>query len=643
MKIEKLEITNIRSFKVATPFSFHDDFNILIGPNGSGKSNLLDIITIIIRKYFLFAYQIIEQNENSGFFKIIQKNEVFQDINRDLAKFFKCIEDRVVKIEFKITIEDILNIKKVKENYDFISDETQKYRNSPNYLLSSIELWNLADFTEDKIVAYKIIENSVSYDTANNTCLSFLQYLNMFEYLVLLTNGDEEKRLNPNYLFFGPYRSGDFQNLQATLSSQSFSQAFQSAVIATSRTNLSLINIASLYFAEKRRRFEDSAENEGYRIKWDSDTEVQLVTKYLKLIGYSWDLKLIDKNKNIYEIILYKDGKDFLISQASSGEKEILNFLLGIFAINMKNGIVIIDEPELHLHPRWQNTLMDLFIELSLVTKNQFIISTHSAIFINSRTYNHIFRIYKNDENISQMVELKDIGELKIKDILHIINSTNNEKIFFADKVIMVEGITDYLIFSKIIEELTRFSKGKQIIEIIEIKGKTNQTKFNTFLNAIGVISFFISDLDYVHNIGGEELKSLFIYNERKLIEDVLKNPKSKDYLSLIEAIDDTILKKDYSKLNELWEYIKSMRVKIRPSLTSEEKTKLSKFIERQKEKNIYILSDGDIEEYFPIGFRTKDLDNVFKLLSEEYFASWKKEVCYNRLESMIKEIIEKL
>lgn len=406
MKIQSISIKNIRSFREETVFSFHKDFNIIIGPNGSGKSNLLDIITVVMRRFFLLGFQEGESSDAGGFWKYINQTSVFQDLNKELARFYGTTESREIKIVFQITTSDIENIKKLQKNQDVLKTINKKYRNSPQHFIDQISSWDTNTVHVGEESEFRIIDESVSYDSNAPQNSIVQQYLNGFEYYVLLTAERDDLRLFPNYLFFGPYRGGDFQNLQASLSTQTFSQAFQSTLHSTSKTQISLINLASLYFAEKRRKFEDLASTLGYEERWRTDSEVLLVTKYLKTLGYSWDLKLIDKNKNIYEIVLQKDERQFLISQASSGEKEILNFLLGIFAINMKNGIILVDEPELHLHPRWQKTLMSLFIELSKQTDNQFIVTTHSSIFVNSDTYNHLYRVYKNPANESRMVEL---------------------------------------------------------------------------------------------------------------------------------------------------------------------------------------------------------------------------------------------
>lgn len=57
MKIGAIKVTNIKSFKGKTTVLFKKNLNLIVGPNGSGKSNLLDILTITLRRFFLWGYQ----------------------------------------------------------------------------------------------------------------------------------------------------------------------------------------------------------------------------------------------------------------------------------------------------------------------------------------------------------------------------------------------------------------------------------------------------------------------------------------------------------------------------------------------------------------------------------------------------------
>lgn len=644
MKLNKIVIRNVKSFKESVETDFNDDFNILIGPNGSGKSNLLDILTICIRQFFLKPYTIGEGNDNQGFFKHISQSQAFGNIQQVLDKFYGDTSDSEIIIEFIVKKEDIDNIKMIVQKLSEIKKKLTDFRNGNDFRwqIQQIESWNADILTEDEVLSYSIINSNIINQESDNKKTLFIQYLNYFEFLLILIRDIPSIGLHTNYLYFSPYRGADLQNLQANLSNQNFYQVLQTIINATSKSVFSLINLATIYFAEKRRGFEDDATDIGYIQKWQNDEEVKLVSKYLGKLGYSWNLKLVDKNKNIYEIILTKENKDFYINQASSGEKEIINFLLGVFAFNINNGIIIIDEPELHLHPRWQNVLLELFIELSTLTKNQFILSTHSPTFINDKSYNHIFRVYKDENNISKEITLKDCDSFKLKDILHIVNSTNNEKIFFADVVIMVEGITDRLIFQKILNEQIEIIGATRIIEIIEIKGKSNADVFKQFLASLQIPAFFISDLDYVNEVGTEKIKLLFETNSKKIKNDVIKNPKSKDGDVLVYAIEKSILSKTIDELACIWDYIKSFRRKLRPSLSAAEQALLTQFINDQKNHNNFILSRGDIEDYFPIGFKEKDLVKVINLLKGMDYLDWKAMPEFKELEKIIEEILIK-
>lgn len=90
-------------------------------------------------------------------------------------------------------------------------------------------------------------------------------------------------------------------------------------------------------------------------------------------------------------MIVQKDGKDFSIFQLSQGEKSLMA-LVGDIArrLAMLNpelvnplqgqGIVILDEADLHLHPQWQRKLIERLIRT--FPNCQFIMSTHSPLVI---------------------------------------------------------------------------------------------------------------------------------------------------------------------------------------------------------------------------------------------------------------------
>jgi len=71
------------------------------------------------------------------------------------------------------------------------------------------------------------------------------------------------------------------------------------------------------------------------------------------------------------------------LKKASSGEQCLLVLILGIAGHIDDNSLILIDEPEISLHPRWQEEFMELLTSSFASYQNcQFIIATHSPQII---------------------------------------------------------------------------------------------------------------------------------------------------------------------------------------------------------------------------------------------------------------------
>jgi len=106
------------------------------------------------------------------------------------------------------------------------------------------------------------------------------------------------------------------------------------------------------------------------------------------------------------QIIVYrKKEQTLLLSQLSAGEKAVIGLAMDLIyrcvAANghlpaplHSEGIVLIDEIELHLHPRWQANIIKA---LTTTFPNiQFIISTHAPLVINQLKDNQVFALRKD-------------------------------------------------------------------------------------------------------------------------------------------------------------------------------------------------------------------------------------------------------
>lgn len=644
MRLKSVTIKNVRSFKEETTVNFDEHFNILIGPNGSGKSNLLDIVNVALREYILYTYMVESyQTDYSILEDIRRERNAFGSVSNMLGKYSGDDSEMFIKFAFLVTKDDVENINIIQTKKARIEALFSGYRSIDGEISQYIRSeQNYKEIQEGQSIEYTIRNYSIDplqYGTVEQIYLSYLQ---AYKGLILLTRNSEIK-LKPNIIFVSPFRNAGGDNLRTNLSTQSYVQELRSLSRTTSKSSMSLIPMASTFFSEKRRKLEAdfSVDREN---GWNADSDVIAVGGFLERIGYKWSLSLIDQNKNIYEIKLERNGKQYLLSNASAGEIEMINYIFGLHALKLESGLIIIDEPELHLHPKWIRLLLDVFMELSTKTGNQFLISTHSPIFINEESYSHIIRIYKDQNDVSRCVSLQEQPELNIKDALHIINSTNNEKMFFADAVVMVEGITDRLVFQKIFEEAKAEKSIQKTIEIIEIHGKANREKFSKFLTMLSIPSFFIGDLDNINQLStAAGVKALFVCNAKKVKEDVVDNPASMDGNALIEYINTAVQNGDKTELEKLWNYILSTRTKLKQHLTPSEASLLDSEVAKFEKDNIYILRDGDIEEYFPIGYKKKDLNNVLELLTDEAFKKWKELPNYGKLHDLVQNILGRL
>ena len=85
------------------------------------------------------------------------------------------------------------------------------------------------------------------------------------------------------------------------------------------------------------------------------------------------------------------------------------------------------------------------------------------------------------------------------KDLFLIINAFNSAKMFFADKIILVEGDVDNMIYSSILRKMqAEIQMNKtETIEIIDVRGKNNFERFREFLSKWSIASYRIADKDY--------------------------------------------------------------------------------------------------------------------------------------------------
>ena len=101
-----------------------------------------------------------------------------------------------------------------------------------------------------------------------------------------------------------------------------------------------------------------------------------------------FDVRLVNQSRNL----------QLPLDSLSSGELEVFT-MLGWFATNRGSGFFIfIDEPELHLHPAWQRTIIKALQEV--MPDAQFIVSTHSPQVLSCVKPENIWLLKRIDNKI---------------------------------------------------------------------------------------------------------------------------------------------------------------------------------------------------------------------------------------------------
>ena len=122
------------------------------------------------------------------------------------------------------------------------------------------------------------------------------------------------------------------------------------------------------------------------------------------------DVKLseISKDENSMPIFTDSSGKKFGINELSSGEKQLFLRTLAIKMLEPENSIIMIDEPELSLHPKWQQKIVDVYKKIG--KNNQIILATHSPHILGSVKKESIILLVKNKNGVVEVRTGENFG-----------------------------------------------------------------------------------------------------------------------------------------------------------------------------------------------------------------------------------------
>lgn len=234
-------------------------------------------------------------------------------------------------------------------------------------------------------------------------------------------------------------------------------------------------------------------------------------------LGVNTRLQIDDQIKDKTELTYTSEnmGDSLPSSHNGLGYKNLIKieFMLADFAEKIKQGnhvcipLLFIEEPESHMHPQMQHAFADYlekFLgEISDVHIQTFLTS-HSAHIANTIDFSKIRYaqkttkgvIYKNLNSFSQENE-------KNMDFIKKYLTLSRCDLFFADKVIFVEGASERLLLPDMIRkcdeeglfDTKKYKLPAQYYALMEIGG-AYAYKFIPFVNFLGIPCLILTDID---------------------------------------------------------------------------------------------------------------------------------------------------
>ncbi|MDP1832822.1 MAG: AAA family ATPase [Geothrix sp.] len=518
-------MSNILSFRYfenvggAEKISFDDDLNIIIGENGSGKSTALEVINFLFRRVIYKQYNLNQDlyTQRSSI-NADQRKQILLPANNLSYNGFRLdpnwnTEDQPQTIRIVVKLDEI-----DKKNLQFLQDkrgiltpwigryttrgETAAANYSETYTLDIILNHNGKTFSVQP------------RDCAQDFGYEYLTDYNFYKETIALYNlenpGNTIETLYESFTLISSYRNYNAFNVSislrdnapATQIQQIQSADFTRSLNASDNSEPAIFALVRLRVAEKHfgliSQKMDEAECETAANTLPFIIEIN---KRLRIINLMCKIKLLDLRTWQYrfEFVDLRRNKSITdINSLSAGQKAITHLVFEAYGRgDLKGGLVIIDEPEIHLHYQFQHEYLQVIRELNKHQSCQYILVTHSEALINSATISSVRRFSLNTEGYTEIRFPNLTAAQKV--LIRILDNTRSTYAFFAKKVVLVEGDSDRYFFKAVIQSL--YQELNQEIAILHVAGKNELVQWTVLFESFGLIVYQIADLDYAYNL----------------------------------------------------------------------------------------------------------------------------------------------
>ena len=196
---------------------------------------------------------------------------------------------------------------------------------------------------------------------------------------------------------------------------------------------------------------------------------------------YSDVVKGIELKRPVYNKELNGEQKYFDIHQNGLGENNLIyaSVVLGDLINRCEDpelqiyNALLVEEPEAHLHPQYQNTFFEYLNKLQ-DTGVQIFITSHSPTITAKSDMENITVLQKQNEKIAPFCfSILDETDFSIRNRNHLKKflDTSKSQLFFANGVILVEGIAEAILLPLLSRIFMNIDLDEHGIEVVNING----------------------------------------------------------------------------------------------------------------------------------------------------------------------------
>lgn len=188
-------------------------------------------------------------------------------------------------------------------------------------------------------------------------------------------------------------------------------------------------------------------------------------------LSHSDELQCIYKLKqcdlvNSVKVLFYKNKQCISSDEMSSGEFSMLSTILSIsVSVSKAHSLVLIDEPEISLHPNWQMSFIEMLDKALENQVCQLLIATHSHMIVSDLPMNrsNIVLMEKNEKGCisSELINSSTYGWSSEEVLLKVFKTATDRNRYFGERIAqLLEAMMDNSISqSEVVSELSKLEE----------------------------------------------------------------------------------------------------------------------------------------------------------------------------------------